>query len=207
MASYDIEHSVPLSTSNTIPSNNASAPPPRRPDFSTFFSHLSNTLPTNPGATTQNPHAHPMPTDISALYRLLAEGYNATRQSSSSSNDVLDEMISLLITEAEHPPTQQRGVDQDFLDSLERVPKKQLKRGMECPICGAEFLDDEFPLVVRLGCDERGRHVFDLECIAPWLRVHATCPLDRKDLVTRGKTEKEKGEVEEDEGEWDDMYA
>ena len=155
-----------------------------------------------------------MPTDISALYRLLAEGYNSTRQSRPSTDDdsshVLDDMISLLITEAEHPPAQQRGVDQDFLDGLERVPKKQLKRGMECPICGSEFLDDPFPLVVRLACDERGRHVFDLECIAPWLRVHATCPLDRKDLVRTRETEKGgKGEVgeEEEEGEWDDMYA
>ena len=152
-----------------------------------------------------------MPTDISALYRLLAEGYNSTRQSRSDDDSpLLDDMISLLISEAEHPPSQQpQGVDQEFLDGLERVPKRQLKRGMECPICGSEFLDDEFPLVVRLGCDKGGRHVFDLECIAPWLRVHATCPLDRKDLVKRRDDVGEMGKEgqEEEEGEWDDMYA
>ena len=128
-------------------------------------------------------------------------------------------MIALLISEAEHPPSSGKagvgaGVDQDFLDGLERVPRKSLRRGMECPICGSAFVDDPFPLVVRLPCDRQGRHVFDLECIAPWLRLHATCPLDREDLVRRkggvgmGKDGKGEEEVEEEEdGEWDDMYA
>ena len=99
---------------------------------------------------------------------------------------------------------------------------------MDCPICSNPFLDgtfilhpyfhlpfpptktiqsDEYPLVVRLPCNEN--HMFDLECIAPWLKLHATCPLDRKDLV------KEKApppppppsKDEEEDGEWDDMYA
>ena len=50
--------------------------------------------------------------------------------------------------------------------------------------------------------------MFDLECIAPWLKLHATCPMDRKDLVKvkRPPTPPRK-EDEEDDGEWDDMYA
>ena len=88
---------------------------------------------------------------------------------------------------------------------LERVPKKSLKTGMDCPICSNPFLDDKYPLVVRLPCNPK--HMFDLECIAPWLKLQATCPLDRKDLSKKKEAPTPKSEVEEEDGEWDDMYA
>jgi hypothetical protein len=87
---------------------------------------------------------------------------------------------------------------------LERVPNKILKKSMDCPICGNPFLEDEYPLVVRLPCNRN--HMFDLECIAPWLKLHATCPLDRKDLV-KEKAPPPPPKDEEEDGEWDDMYA
>ena len=65
-------------------------------------------------------------------------------------------------------------------------------------------LADEYPLVVRLPCNKN--HMFDLECIAPWLKLHATCPLDRKDLV-KEKEPPPPPKDEEEDGEWDDMYA
>lgn len=50
--------------------------------------------------------------------------------------------------------------------------------------------------------------MFDLECIAPWLKLHATCPLDRKDLVKEKKPPPPPpAKDEEDDGEYDDMYA
>lgn len=68
---------------------------------------------------------------------------------------------------------------------------------------------DEYPLVVRLPCNPK--HMFDLECIAPWLKLHATCPLDRKDLVKAKRPPPTppavKKEEEEEDGEYDDMYA
>lgn len=104
-------------------------------------------------------------------------------------------------------------------------------------------MEDEFPLVVRLPCwdrrDEAGKkdggggggggldgHVFDLECIAAWLKLNRTCPIDRVDLIEREERrreelrrevedrrgERERGEVgdggeEEEEEEWDGMFA
>lgn len=74
---------------------------------------------------------------------------------------------------------------------------------------------DPHPLIVRLPC--HSTHIFDLECVRPWLLLRGTCPLDRVDLAKRErdrkqrlhdeikKGEKDKG-VEEDE-EWDGMYA
>ena len=80
---------------------------------------------------------------------------------------------------------------------------------MDCPICSNPFLDDEYPLVVRLPCNPK--HMFDLECIAPWLKLQATCPLDRKDVSKKKEVPLAQpmgeGEKEEEDGEWDDMYA
>jgi hypothetical protein len=66
----------------------------------------------------------------------------------------------------------------------------------------ADFVD-EYPLVVRLPCHKD--HLFDLECISPWLKVNPTCPLDRQRVVK----DKQKVEIkkEDDEEEYDDMFA
>lgn len=63
-------------------------------------------------------------------------------------------------------------------------------------------MTDSHPLVVRLPCHKD--HLFDLECIQPWLKLNPTCPLDRQSLVKKKEVVK-KGE--DDEPEFDDMYA
>ncbi len=64
---------------------------------------------------------------------------------------------------------------------------------------------DKYPLVVRLPCHRS--HIFDLECITPWLKLHTTCPLDRKDLIKEKEVPESKKAEDDDEEEWDDMYA
>lgn len=44
------------------------------------------------------------------------------------------------------------GVPDGFTDTLDRVPRGRLGRGDVCPICNSPFLDDPYPLVVRLPC-------------------------------------------------------
>ena len=95
-----------------------------------------------------------------------------------------------------------KGVSQDFIDGLDRVPKKLLKKTDICPICAEPFLDDKYPLVVQLPCHPS--HKFDLECIAPWLKLQGTCPLDRKELE---KKKKIVVPVDEEEEDYDDMIA
>ena len=60
----------------------------------------------------------------------------------------LNGMIDSLLADAEQPPKEVKGVSQDFLDELERVPRKVLKKDMDCPICGNAFLEG------RHGCLE-----------------------------------------------------
>lgn len=94
-----------------------------------------------------------------------------------------------------------KGVSQNFIDGLDRVPKKQLKKTDVCPICAEHFLDDQYPLVVQLPCHPS--HKFDLECIAPWLKLQGTCPLDRKELEKKKKVVVPVDEEED----YDDMIA
>ncbi|KAK6459764.1 uncharacterized protein RJT20DRAFT_5320 [Scheffersomyces xylosifermentans] len=93
-----------------------------------------------------------------------------------------------------------QGVPQEFLDSLERVPISKLANSdtADCPICTNRFLDDEHPLIVKLPCSvQSGKdHIFDLECIGPWLKVHSTCPLCRFDVLEVDRKRREKLEKE-----------
>lgn len=99
------------------------------------------------------------------------------------------------------------GAPQEFLDGLDRVSKKVLKDDDTCPICTARFLDDEYPLVVRLPCNTK--HKFDLECIGPWLMVNASCPLCRVEFLKKKEPpiDTTKQEEEEEEEEFDDLYG
>lgn len=115
----------------------------------------------------------------------------------------MESLIESLMSNAEHPPTKVAGVSDESIAQLERVDKKELQKKADgtCPICSNAFLEDPHPLVVRLPCHDD--HMFDLECIEPWLKLNPTCPLDRKELVKK-KVEVPKVEDEED---YDDMYS
>ena len=198
MATYEVEHSLP---SHPPPSQSH----PVRPDLSTFFTALSHADTTQ----TSNPQSVPTPVTITAVYRQLADALNTMVRDGAENdgNELLERMISTLRDTAEVPPQKVTGVSQEFLDTLERVPLKSLKKRKKedaiCPICSVPFLEDPYPLVVRLPCHTS--HVFDLECVGPWLRINGTCPMDRKE-VGRKKEVVQENEEDED-GEWDDYYA
>lgn len=106
------------------------------------------------------------------------------------------------------------------MDLLQRVKVADLADDADCAICTNRFRDDEYPLLVRLPCDaltgKTKGHVFDLECIGPWLRVNPTCPLCRFDVLSADKKRQERlqqelkeAAAEDDEDEEDDwdMYG
>ncbi|TAQ90281.1 hypothetical protein B7494_g1373 [Chlorociboria aeruginascens] len=171
--------------------------------MTSFFSQLNQIeTASTPSLTHNNPHATPTPVDVAAAYRLLQDQYSMLLQGSESPNSsLLELLISALDSSIADPPTKVEGVPQSYLDSLDRVPKKQLGEEESCPICAERFLDDEFPLVVELPCHKT--HRFDLECVGPWLRLQGTCPLDRKELLKK----KEVLIDSEDEEEYEGLYA
>ncbi|EME50275.1 hypothetical protein DOTSEDRAFT_20643 [Dothistroma septosporum NZE10] len=202
MSSYEVEHNVPQDQQPTQPR--------RRPDLSTFFSQLDQ-IDTTGSRQPQNANSVPLPSDVSATLRELANAFAVMRgdspdPSQGDNNDrLLDRLIDELREAAEHPPTEIQGVSDEFVSSLERIPKKSLKKDMDCAICREEFLDDQYPLVVRLPCFRE--HVYDLECIEPWLKTQGCCPLCRKDFRKKKEPPVAKREEEEEEEEYDDMYA
>lgn len=142
------------------------------------------------GATTDSPVAVP------ALFANLAQALQ--NHDEGVNNPLMARMIAQLLGEASAHESPQ-GVKQEFLDTLDRVPKSSLKVDDACPICATPYLDDKYPLVVSLKC----RHRFDLECITPWLKLHTTCPMCRADVQTRRL---EVTEVDSEE-EYDDTYG
>ncbi|KAF1982140.1 hypothetical protein K402DRAFT_407922 [Aulographum hederae CBS 113979] len=209
MSGYEVEHGLPTHASTN--------PTSTRPDMSSFFASLAHST-TSP--TASNPHAQPLPRDISASYRLLADTYNhlLTGGDRDPSDDVLEPLIEQLMAISMNPPQEVKGVPDEFVAELDRIPKKVLlrekaaggkpnpkdsSRDALCPICQNEFLEDEHPLVVVLPC--KGKHRFDLECVTPWLKLNRTCPLDREVLwKEKPMAEIPKDEEEED---YDDQIA
>ncbi|PYI11347.1 hypothetical protein BO78DRAFT_358920 [Aspergillus sclerotiicarbonarius CBS 121057] len=224
MSTYEVEHNTTDPSSTTTNNNAANPHRRRRPDLSTFFSTLSQISPEDAQSRTR-PHAVPVPGDVSAAFYSLAEALEVMRRdgaappppsgdgegigNGSGDEDLLAQMISSLLHTAEMPPREVEGVSEEFCDVLDRVPRSALKPDQVCPICNNPFLEDQYPLVVQLPCHPT--HLFDLECVRPWLRLRGTCPLDRTDFA---KQEREKAEarrkkpVEDDEEEeWDGMYG
>ncbi len=184
--------------------------------MSTFTAHLSTLTTdepqqqpsqTQPHEHHNNPHAVPNPADTSALFRLLQDqmGTLALTAPSESNRQFLESLVSALELDVAHPPVHLPGVTQEFLDGLDRVPRKTLKEEDECPICAERFLDDKYCLVVELPCHKG--HRFDLECVGPWLRGKGTCPLCRAEVGRRKQVVVEKEEEEEEEDDMDGLYA
>lgn len=185
--------------------------------------------------TSNNTATQPHPSQISSTFRQAANFYQIQRgetvgvydgdqQSMPTPQDpeMLGWMIQTLMQTADQPPSAAKGVPDDFIVGLDRVSRKELQRRSDekkddsCPICSNPFLEDPHPLVVRLPCHPN--HVFDLECIQPWLTLNVTCPLDRKELVKvetdseriariLGKRPSEKVEAEDAEDDADGMYG
>ena len=158
--------------------------------------------------------AVPVPGDVSAAFRSLAEVFQVIqRDNDNADSDLLDDMISTLMSSAERPPTEVKGVDEECIAGLERVNIKKVKKDAECPICGNAFVEDPHPLLVRLPCHPS--HIYDLECVRPWLLLNGTCPLDRADLAKKVRERRQKhleeikknAAPDDDEEEWDGLYG
>lgn len=199
--------------------------------FTARFHELTDG-PSSTGAATQpqqhnNPHAVPTPPDVNGLLRLLLSQFTALHPDLAGTEAVgldgtdnpddpdqaqaIRRIVSELVGDLDRP-AEIKGVSQEYLDMLERVPKKSLKPDDACPICTENFLDDPYPLVVELRCKTK-HHRFDLDCVASWLRVKGDCPMCRADQTqydprsSKKKVQPVQDEEEEEDEDPDMMYA
>ncbi|OTB09509.1 hypothetical protein M426DRAFT_80449 [Hypoxylon sp. CI-4A] len=196
---YEVEHNIQASTK---------PPHRRRPDMSSFTSHLHQMTRDAPGTPQQQQHAGPTPVDMAGLFALVRDQF-ATLEADAptrSNRELLVSLMRSLEQDMDAPPAEVPGLDQAYLDTLERVSRKQLERSADdaCPICAERYLDDKYPLVVELPC--HGTHCFDLECVGPWLLSKGTCPLCRMDLTKKKVVEVPKDEEDEDD-DLDGLYG
>jgi hypothetical protein len=120
---------------NTSDPSTAPSARRRRPDLSTFFSTLSQITP----APDHRPHAVPVPGDVSAAFFSLAEALDMMRREADSApqpgaqegtdnadsdtgRDLLTTMIQSLLAQADTPPREVEGVDEEFCDSKKHSP-------------------------------------------------------------------------------------
>ena len=58
-----------------------------------------------------------------------------------SHDELLGQLVQSLMQNAENPPSEVQGVSDEFIEQLDRVPRKSLKKDMSCPICSNPFLE------------------------------------------------------------------
>lgn len=152
-----------------------------------------------------NPHALPTPVDVAALFRLLQDQFQTLHSTAptAENREFLEQLIQSLDDDIHSPPTRLAGVSQEFVDSLDRVSRKALKKDDDCAICKVPYLEDEYCLVVELPC--KGGHRYDLECVGPWLRSKGTCPMCREEMGKKKAAPIVEDADEESDG--DMMYA
>ena len=56
------------------------------------------------------------------------------------------------------------------------VSPEEVSKSLQCSVCMEDFNCGE--LVRKLPC----QHLYHTDCIVPWLKIHATCPICRKEL-------------------------
>jgi tRNA (cytidine32/guanosine34-2'-O)-methyltransferase len=71
----------------------------------------------------------------------MMRGGDGNVQPQDGHDELLGRLVESLMESAEHPPSQVEGVSDEFIEQLERVPKKNLKSDMSCPICSNPFLE------------------------------------------------------------------
>ncbi|CAK7566428.1 MAG: hypothetical protein SEPTF4163_004373 [Sporothrix epigloea] len=183
---YEVEHNITASSALRRR---------RQIDMSTFTAHLNNVSTANSASAADritnaadnhnNPHATPTPVDVAAVFRLLQDQMLTLLPDSpnTANRELLEQLVGQLEQQIADPPREISGVSQEYLDSLDRVPKKRLGEDESCPICVERYLDDPYALVVELPC--HASHRFDLECVGPWLLAKGSCPLCRTDLTKK----------------------
>ncbi|KAI0518084.1 hypothetical protein F5B22DRAFT_91168 [Xylaria bambusicola] len=183
---YEVEHNIKASEQRKNR---------RRPDMSSFSAHLhhmsSDPAHSRIGAT---------PADSVALFQLVQDQMStlAADAPTEANREFLLRLGNMLEEDIRNGADRIQGVDQTYLDSLDRVSRKKLQSDPEgaCMICAEKFVDDPHPLVVELPC--HSTHIFDLECVGPWLLSKGTCPACRHDLTKKKTVEIPKDEEEDE---------
>ncbi|KAF3401015.1 hypothetical protein DPV78_005307 [Talaromyces pinophilus] len=117
---------------------------PRRPDLSTFFATLSEITP-NPVEARTREHAVPVPGDVSAAFRSLAEAFDYIRRehdigAAGAGGDgehqhdsaLIDQMIEALLQGADTPPREVEGVSEEFCASMTLHLSVRATTNMHC---------------------------------------------------------------------------
>lgn len=114
-----------------------------------------------------------------AIRSLLRSAYLSNEQISSEELVNLLNMLGSQLDFDGNSDDTSGGLSENYIDSLPRIDKHKISDGDSCAICQCDFLDDPYPLVVKL---PRCNHEFDLECLTIWLQKNHTCPMCRDDL-------------------------
>ncbi|KAL5005144.1 hypothetical protein ScPMuIL_018600 [Solemya velum] len=117
----------------------------------------------------------------------------------------LDSIITQLLNQLDGSGPQ--PAEKEKIEALPtvKITQEQVDKRLQCSVCMEDFNVDED--VRQLPCD----HHYHNDCIVPWLKLHGTCPVCRKDLngvdSTLGETDNSEPSPTNDNTVMDDSSA
>ncbi|CAB4386312.1 unnamed protein product [Rhizophagus irregularis] len=187
MASYFDEKGLPDPSATKKKSSN------HNPDVSHFIgaSSSSSGIGTNEAITEQFFH--------------LANSFSILRDqipnNNSNHQQFLDNLVTQLLEEANASAKGPPPASKNFIKNLPKVSKSEIKSDDTCIICAENFSANEKVNITKMPCN----HMFDKDCILPWLELHNTCPNCRYEVESDDpewkKKQKEKQIIEDSEEE------
>jgi len=131
--------------------------------------------------------------------RLVQEGtYDIGQQA------LLDNLVSQLLEEAQESAKGPPPASKSFIQKLPTLTENALNDNASCSICKESLAKNVVNnQVVELPC----KHQYDRDCLVPWLELHNTCPVCRKEVPSDDPAWLKKQQELEDDFDKDWMYG
>ncbi|TPX37966.1 hypothetical protein SmJEL517_g00256 [Synchytrium microbalum] len=197
MASYFDDHSIEDPTKKRQNPTSSSA---LNPDVSDFMDHTNEGSSSSPSsASRSNQDQLSNIQDLSRMFAGLRDRGINELMMGDLLRDLQVDMMNGVGSGNKKPPASKFWV--------KMLPTVKVAAGTTCAICVDTFEKS----AVELPC----KHLFHRDCVNPWLAIHNTCPMCRREYPTddkvyekeRKEREKAAGHVEEEEEEWDPLYG
>ncbi|KAL2912953.1 hypothetical protein HK105_207519 [Polyrhizophydium stewartii] len=211
MDAYMIEHGIAPTRGRRTPPSGAGSSSALNPDIADFMG-TSRTAAEHLAQTQRQMQQMMAAASMYAALRERHAGASAAGVGAAAGGEaeqrVLDNLITQLMEEANASGKGTPPASKAFVAGLERVTA--VAKDSTCHVC-LEACEPARDTIHRLPCT----HLFHAECILPWLELHNSCPVCRREYPTddaeyeKRRRERELAELRanDSEEEWDPFYG
>ncbi|OZJ03114.1 hypothetical protein BZG36_03373 [Bifiguratus adelaidae] len=130
------------------------------------------------------------------VHTFLLGGFRQQNSGDYVQEEFLDNLISQLLEESQASAKGPPPASDRFIKALPNIPPTAIASEEQCIICKDDLHTST--CITKMPCG----HLYDKECLVPWLKLHNTCPMCRLSVESEEQVRQEEEEAQRD---W--MYA